>query len=207
MYLSSSATDDDAKLRLSTWHKDRNLKKTDRLIVTAFPSTTPPCAKPARPTSTTVRRNYANPSQIVYALSGAGFVQQTKNRDRHNDANLLSHVPQVSDVCPDGLPESVQVDVLHPVLLAHLLDDGGDRRVVVLRYGGESGSERGPTQRRRQWQQRHRVKNDAYVAYLALWAEGLQRKLPTGGPTPHRIIASSQEARKETFDRRPTKAS
>lgn len=197
MYLSSSATDDDAKLRRSTWHKDR--KKTDRLIVTAFPSTTPPCAKPARTTSTTVRRNYANPSQIVYALSGAGSVQQKNNRDRHNDANLLSHVPQVSDVCPDGLPESVQVDVLHPVLLAHLLDDGGDRRVVVLRYGtvrygGESGSERGPTQRRRQWQQRHRVNNDAHETYVALWAKkGLQRKLPTGGPTPHRIIARGEE--------------
>lgn len=42
----------------------------------------------------------------------------------------------MGDVGADGLPESVEVDVLHPVLLAHLLDDGGDRRVVVLTYNG-----------------------------------------------------------------------
>lgn len=48
-------------------------------------------------------------------------------------ADLSPHVPQVSDVGGHGFPESVQVDVLHAVLLAHLLDDGGDRRVVVLR--------------------------------------------------------------------------
>lgn len=61
-------------------------------------------------------------------------MRQKREKKRFVTQYLSSHVPQVSDVGGHGLSERVEVDVLHAVLLADLLDDGSDSRVVVLEY-------------------------------------------------------------------------